>query len=180
MMDGKLWVESKEAEGSVFNFSLPLQIASSDGIDETLVTSDEIYQYRPLNILLAEDNKMNQLIAGKTFKKIGYDIDIADNGKIALDMLNKKAYDLIFMDIQMPEMDGLDAARHIIEKYKDNAPPIIAMTANVLSEDEQECKLAGMKDFVSKPFTIERLEKVVHKWGSQIEKVLDQADQDQE
>ncbi len=180
MMDGKLWVESKEAEGSVFNFSLPLQIASSGVIDEALVISNEVYQYRQLNILLAEDNKMNQLIAGKTFKKIGYDIDIADNGKIALDMLDKKAYDLIFMDIQMPEMDGLEAARHIIEKYKDNAPPIIAMTANVLSEDEQECKLAGMKDFISKPFTIERLEKVIHKWSGQIERVLDQADQDKQ
>ncbi len=180
MMDGKLWVESKEAEGSVFNFSLPLQIASSDGIDEAPVISNEVYQYHPLNILLAEDNKMNQLIAGKTFKKIGYDIDIADNGKIALEMLEKKAYDLVFMDIQMPEMDGLEAARHIMEKYKDSAPPIIAMTANVLSEDEQECKLAGMKDFVSKPFTIERLEKVILKWGGQIEKVLDRVDHDRE
>jgi len=179
MMDGKLWVESKEAEGSVFNFSLPLQIASSDGIDEAPIVTNEVYQYRPLNILLAEDNKMNQLIAGKTFKKIGYDIDIADNGKIALNMVDKKTYDLIFMDIQMPEMDGLEAARSIIKRYGDNAPPIIAMTANVLSEDEQECKLAGMKDFISKPFTIERLEKVIHKWGSQNEKVLDQVGEDQ-
>ncbi len=83
---------------------------------------------------------MNQLIAGKTFKKIGYDIDIADNGKIALEMLDKKTYDLIFMDIQMPEMDGLEGSKEDrLEKYKDTAPPIIAMTANVLSEDEQEC-----------------------------------------
>ena len=86
-------------------------------------------------------------------------------------MLQQKAYDLIFMDIQMPEMDGLEAARYIIKKYEDSAPPIIAMTANVLSEDEQECKLAGMKDFISKPFTIERLEKIIHKWGRQSEKV---------
>ncbi|MFI5138461.1 MAG: ATP-binding protein [Sphingobacteriales bacterium] len=172
MMAGKLWANSREAEGSVFSFSLPLQVASTDRVDEDQAPSNEDFQYRPLNILLAEDNKMNQLIADKTFKKIGYDIDIADNGKMAVEMLGNKAYDLIFMDIQMPEMDGLEAARQIIEKYKDNAPPIIAMTANVLSEDEQECKQAGMKDFISKPFTIERLENVIHKWTRQNENKL--------
>jgi CheY-like chemotaxis protein len=64
----------------------------------------------------------------------------------------------------MPEMDGLEAARQIIKKYKGSAPPIIAMAANVLNEEEKECKLAGMKDFISKPFTIERLESVIFKW----------------
>jgi len=169
MMAGKLWANSREAEGSVFCFSLPLPVASTDRVEEDQSPDNESYQYRPLNILLAEDNKMNQLIARKTFKKIGYDIDIADNGKMAIEMVDKKAYDLIFMDLQMPEMDGLEAARQIIKKYKDYAPPIIAMTANVLSEDEQECKLAGMKDFISKPFTIERLESVIHKWTNQNE-----------
>ena len=168
MMDGKIWAESKEAEGSVFNFILPLPVASASGINSEQTSSNGVYEYRPLRILLAEDNKMNQLIAGKTFKKIGYDIDIADNGEIAIDMVEKKVYDLIFMDIQMPVMDGLQAARYIIKKQLDNAPPIIAMTANVLSEDERECKLAGMSDFISKPFTIERLENVIHKWTREI------------
>jgi signal transduction histidine kinase/ActR/RegA family two-component response regulator len=169
MMDGNIWAESKEAEGSVFNFTLPLTVAEVDNIDYADKDINKAYEYRPLHILLAEDNKMNQIIARKIFEKIGYAIDLAENGKIAVNMMEEKNYDLIFMDIQMPEMNGLQAARHIIEKHKDNAPPIIAMTANALSEDEEECRQAGMQDFISKPFTIERLENVVRKWGKKIE-----------
>jgi CheY-like chemotaxis protein len=108
---------------------------------------------------------MNQVIAGRIFKKIGYPVDFADNGLVAIEKLEAQNYDLIFMDIQMPEMDGLQATRHIINKYGDDAPPIVAMTANVLSEDEAECREAGMKDFLSKPFTIDRLEAIIEKWG---------------
>ena len=169
MMNGRIWAESKETEGSVFSFSLPLSVASENTAGDEKANSNEEYKYVPLEILLAEDNKMNQLIARKTFSKIGYNIDIADNGKVAIEMQAAKKYDIIFMDIQMPEMDGLEAAAFIIKKDGESAPPIIAMTANVLSEDEIKCKQAGMKDFISKPFTIERLENVIHKWGPKAE-----------
>lgn len=164
LMGGKIWAISKEAKGSVFIFNLPLQITSGDLPAETKTDNKETFRYRPLKILLAEDNKMNQLIASKIFKKVGYSIDIAENGVEAILMSDKQHYDLIFMDVQMPEMDGLQATRTIIKKQGKNAPPIIAMTANVLSEDENECATAGMKDFVSKPFTFERLENVIQKW----------------
>jgi signal transduction histidine kinase len=164
MMQGRIWVESKEAEGSLFSFILPLQVTYSTAELETQPGQKEEFQYRPLRILLAEDNKMNQLIASKIFKKIGYSIDIAENGLAAVNMVEQCNYDLIFMDIQMPEMDGLQATRHIIKKQGIDAPPIIAMTANVLSENERECAQAGMKDFVSKPFTFERLEDIIQKW----------------
>ncbi|QEC75349.1 ATP-binding protein [Mucilaginibacter ginsenosidivorax] len=164
LMGGKIWAISKEAKGSVFIFNLPLQITSGDLPTDTKTDNKEIFRYRPLKILLAEDNKMNQLIASKIFKKVGYSIDIAENGVEAIQMSDKQHYDLIFMDVQMPEMDGLQATRTIIKKHGKNAPPIIAMTANVLSEDENECTTAGMKDFVSKPFTFERLENVIQKW----------------
>ena len=165
MMNGRIWVESKEAEGSIFSFSVPLQVAAGGSAVEEQALTSENYQYQPIEILLAEDNKMNQLIAKKIFGKIGHSIDIADNGRVAVEMVGRKHYDLIFMDIQMPEMDGLEAAACIRKKYGNSAPPIIAMTANVLSEDESKCKEAGMKDFISKPFTIDRLEKVIRKWS---------------
>jgi signal transduction histidine kinase len=164
MMQGRIWVESKEAEGSLFSFTLPLQVTYSAAELEMQPGEKEAFQYRPLRILLAEDNKMNQLIASKIFKKVGYSIDIAENGLAAVNMVEQCNYDLIFMDIQMPEMDGLQATRHILKKHGEGAPPIIAMTANVLSENERECAQAGMKDFVSKPFTFERLEDIIQKW----------------
>jgi signal transduction histidine kinase/ActR/RegA family two-component response regulator len=165
MMGGKLWVESKEAEGSVFSFSLPLTIADHVKKDTPVIDTQIDFVKKPLSILLVEDNKMNQLVAGRIFEKIGYKIDFADNGQIAVDKVDEKNYDLIFMDIQMPVMDGLQATRLIIEKFGENTPPIIAMTANVLSENETECREVGMKDFLSKPFTIDRLQSIIHKWG---------------
>jgi signal transduction histidine kinase/ActR/RegA family two-component response regulator len=164
LMNGKIWAISKEAQGSVFVFSLPLQVTNGEVVTEPKAEDKKTFLYRPLRILLAEDNKMNQLIASKIFKKVGYNIDIAENGLDAIRMNDNQLYDLIFMDIQMPEMDGLQATRSILKKHGKSAPPIIAMTANVLSEDENECTMAGMKDFVSKPFTFERLENVIQKW----------------
>ena len=165
LMDGEIWAESNEEAGSVFSFVLPLQIESVGSNELGGINGDSAYPFKALKILLAEDNKINQFIADRMFKKIGYTIDIAENGRIAMDMLEQERYDLVFMDIQMPEMDGLEATRLIIEKYQNEAPPIIAMTANVLSEEETKCRDAGMKDFVSKPFTLEHLEGLINKWG---------------
>jgi signal transduction histidine kinase len=166
MLGGKIWVESKELQGSVFSFCLPLAITDINSYNAA--HPDEQYEEhngKPLQILLAEDNRMNQMVARRIFEKIGYTIDMADNGALALEKMEQKDYDLVFMDIQMPEMDGLEATRQITKKYGENAPPVIAMTANVLSENEHDCKDAGMKDFLSKPFTIERLEAIISKWG---------------
>jgi two-component system, sensor histidine kinase len=165
MMGGNIWVKSKVKEGSVFSFSIPFPVVENVAVAENVPQNKPAAKNKELRILLAEDNKMNQVIASRIFKKIGYPIDIAENGIMALEMLEKKEYDLVFMDIQMPEMDGLQATRHIADKYGEKAPPIVAMTANVLSENEVECREAGMKDFLSKPFTIDRLEAIIEKWG---------------
>jgi CheY-like chemotaxis protein len=124
-------------------------------------------EFVPLKILLAEDNLMNQLIATKVFDSIGYKLDIADNGLKAVEKAKEQHYDLIFMDIQMPEMDGLEAAKHILSDMNGYiAPTIIAMTANAMKEDEEECLKAGMKDFISKPFTIDQIQKTIHRWSN--------------
>jgi CheY-like chemotaxis protein len=124
-------------------------------------------------ILVAEDNAMNQLIITKLFESIGITIDLAENGEQALAMAKCTQYDLIFMDIQMPEMDGIEATEKIIEHYGENivAPVIIAMTANALKEDEEMCLSAGMSDFISKPVFLDTLKHTLIKWTEQAQLV---------
>lgn len=120
----------------------------------------------PLKILIAEDNEINQMLALRMFSKIGYQPDMVENGKKAVDFVLKKEYDLVFMDVQMPEMDGLEATEllHTI-KTPNELPKIIAMTANALEGDRQMCLEAGMDDYLSKPFRISDLIEVIKKYG---------------
>jgi signal transduction histidine kinase/CheY-like chemotaxis protein len=167
LMGGAIGVHSIEGKGSTFSFQIPL-IKS----DEELILEDEFATVtthskppiKKLNILLAEDNLMNQFIAKKIFSSLGYTIDIAQNGVEAVHQIKSQPYDIIFMDIQMPEMDGLAATKAILQLQLKEPPVIIAMTANALKEDELMCIEAGMNDFIAKPFTIEQLKKVIQRW----------------
>ncbi|MEA5490238.1 MULTISPECIES: response regulator [Pseudanabaena] len=117
-----------------------------------------IAQQYPLQILIAEDNLVNQKVAARLFQKLGYIVDIANNGLEVIEMLRSRTYDLIFMDIQMPIMDGLEATAKILEEWNFAVRPrIIAMTANAMPSDREECLAAGMDDFLSKPIQIEKL-----------------------
>jgi len=107
-------------------------------------------------MLVAEDNLMNQRLIIRILNKLGYQPDLANDGSEALDMLEANKYDLILMDIQMPNLDGLEATRIIRKKYGEH-PLIVAMTANALSEDKDNCFNAGMDDYLSKPINIELL-----------------------
>jgi signal transduction histidine kinase/DNA-binding response OmpR family regulator len=116
-----------------------------------------------LKILLAEDNKVNQKIAKIILQKQGCEVDIANNGVEVLSLLNQNRYDVILMDVQMPEMDGLTATQKIIEQYGNNRPIIIAMTANATDGDKEKCLKAGMDDYLSKPINRELLsEKLIY------------------
>lgn len=111
----------------------------------------------PLNILLVEDNVINQKVALRLLERMGYHADVADNGQLGLDAIEQKQYDLILMDLQMPVMDGLTATRHIRTNPNIDQPYIIAVTANAMEEDRQQCKEAGMDGFVAKPVTLDHL-----------------------
>lgn len=120
----------------------------------------------PLRILAAEDNAMNQLVATRIFERLGYEIDTVENGKLAVEACLAKVYDVVFMDVQMPVMDGLVATRLIRDQSKRIGKPIIiALTADAMPEDRDKCMRAGMDDYLSKPISSKRLTEMLEKYG---------------
>jgi PAS domain S-box-containing protein len=118
-------------------------------------------------ILLAEDNPTNQLVAAGLIKKLGFTIDTVANGSEAVKALETIPYDLVFMDVQMPEMDGFEATAHIrdpISLVKNHSIPVIALTANALGGDREKCLYSGMNDYISKPVTMDTLIHILKKW----------------
>jgi CheY-like chemotaxis protein len=108
--------------------------------------------------LLAEDNPVNQKVALRILDKLGYRADVAANGLEVLEALEREPYDVVLMDVQMPELDGLDASRRICARWPaDSRPRIIAMTANAMIEDREACFAAGMDDYLAKPVRPEEL-----------------------
>jgi CheY-like chemotaxis protein len=119
-------------------------------------------QHLPLRILLAEDNLVNQKLALRLLAKMGYRADVAADGLEAIQALERQPYDVILMDVQMPEMDGLEATRRICERWPVGVRPrIIAMTANAMQGDREICLAAGMDDYVSKPIRVNELIQVL-------------------
>jgi signal transduction histidine kinase/CheY-like chemotaxis protein len=124
----------------------------------------EMGERLPLRILLAEDNAVNQKLALRLLDRMGYRADVAGNGLEAIEALQRQPYDVVLMDVQMPEMDGLEATRHIRQEVvEDMQPRIIAMTASAMQEDQERCLAAGMDDFVSKPIRVEELVRALNK-----------------
>jgi CheY-like chemotaxis protein len=118
----------------------------------------EMAARHPLRILLAEDNVVNQKLAMRLLQQMGYRADLASNGIEAIECVERQPYDVVLMDVQMPEMDGLDASRRITAKYRPGERPrIVAMTANAMQGDREECLAAGMDDYVTKPIRVDAL-----------------------
>ncbi|MGI4021217.1 MAG: response regulator [Janthinobacterium lividum] len=138
---------------------------SKDQYAKQKLSVDFAKQY-PLNILIAEDDKMNQKLVTKVLNKLGYDPQVSENGKDVLEVVSNKNYDLILMDVQMPEMDGLEATR-MIRVCLTEQPIIIAMTANTLQGDREECLKAGMDDYIGKPVRLDGLVNIIEKWALQ-------------
>jgi len=157
LMNGTIGVESTPGFGSRFYFSIPLRVEAA----LSKITCDSPAQIVPdervLRILLVEDNPVNARLAEVIFKRLGHIVSAAKNGKIALDMVRENCYDVIFMDVEMPVMDGIETTRHIRsgsagEENRDIS--IVALTAYALAEYQNECIDTGMDFFITKPINV--------------------------
>ncbi|MFO7447402.1 MAG: response regulator, partial [Ignavibacteriaceae bacterium] len=150
--------------------ALNTAVAPGAGIKENKESyhkiDDKLAEKIPLKILLAEDNIINQKVALRIFERMGYRVDTAGNGYEVIDAARKIRYDIIFMDILMPEMDGYEATKNIIDEFHDDLRPrIIAMTANAMQGDKEQCFAAGMDDYLTKPVRIDELQVMLIKWA---------------
>ena len=158
LMDGRLWGESRVGAGSTFGLELPLRAAAVPAPAKAPARTGAAPQ-RPggdLRLLIAEDNPVNQRVASRMLQRLGYKADVVDNGRLAVEATGREAYDVVLMDVQMPELDGLEATR-TIKARPGTTPWIIALTAHALEDDRRQCLAAGMNDFLSKPVQLAEL-----------------------
>jgi CheY-like chemotaxis protein len=163
MQNGELLVNSEEGKGSVFTIRIPYQL-STEAMQENETNQDiDFKSLGRKRVLVAEDVELNQYLARHILESWDFEVTIVNNGREAVEKMQAERFDCILMDVQMPEMDGLEATRHI-RQLKDSekaAIPIIALTANALKGDSERYIAAGMNDYLSKPFDEAKLFRVI-------------------
>jgi len=165
MLGGAIKVTSKVGAGSDFTFHITNQSGHFEREDAGSSPSDEDLDFgRPVRVLVAEDDVANYKLSRKILERIGLNADWARNGQEAVEMTKESDYDLIFMDLQMPELDGIEATHRIRGKVGRSQPYIAALTANALGESREACRDAGMQDFVTKPVSNDSIKAAVYKF----------------
>jgi CheY-like chemotaxis protein len=165
LMGGAIWAQSEVGKGSTFTFTIIADAATPEQCLQMQEKPQEVglpYDIpNHLKLLLAEDNLVNQKVALLMLKKLGLRADVAANGREVLQALVRQDYDVVLMDLQMPEMDGFEAAKAIRKRWKNGLPHIIAVTAHALDGDRKRCIEAGMDDYISKPVRLDDLARVL-------------------
>lgn len=169
LQNGTINIKSEINKGSSFSFTLPFLKADilpdkEEKKESIKIDTDKNLYSGKIKVLLAEDNPINQLLALRVINNWGFEVDIAENGLIAIDKLKNMDYDMVLMDLQMPEMDGYEATSYIRKHLGDKKNiPIVAMTAHAIKGEIEKCLAVGMNDYISKPFKPEELyARIIH------------------